>query len=393
LLFGLPLVDKTPPTIVRLAIYDRTRSIYEQNPRLLAARRSGNKFNISPALVQVSTPIISFGISAYDTQTGSTNHNGIFGSDLFLDQQPVIGFRMDRISYNYTKYLNAHIDYKTKANGGPYIQHLSEMPGYTNSIYKIESGNGTIDLSDGKIHQVNIYVYDADGNKSEMSFSIRYDGSPRYPSASNSRMFYPMMVDGLEFPDFEFYVGERSLYDSVHLQYVKTQNIGPNEVSDLHTVGPAYVPIQDAVTVRIKPSRELTEAEKSRTIMRRTSGTKKEVRKVQWNVGWAKANFTDLGSFQLSVDVNPPEIVPVGIADGSNLSKSSRIIFTIKDDNTQFKNFRAELDGQWLRFTNDKGRSFIYNFDEKCPRGEHELRISVEDEAGNRAERVIRFTR
>ena len=47
------------------------------------------------------------------------------------------------------------------------------------------------------------------------------------------------------------------------------------------------------------------------------------------------------------------------------------------------KNFRAELDGQWLRFTNDKGRSYIYKFDERCPYGVHELRVTVEDLAGN----------
>ena len=57
------------------------------------------------------------------------------------------------------------------------------------------------------------------------------------------------------------------------------------------------------------------------------------------------------------------------------------------------KNFRAELDGKWLRFTNDKGRSFIYIFDEKCGRGSHELKISIQDEAGNTTEKIYHFTR
>jgi murein DD-endopeptidase MepM/ murein hydrolase activator NlpD len=393
LLFGFPLLDKTAPTIQRLAVYDRTRSIYEQNPRFLSVRRSGNKFNISPELILVSSPLVSFGIGAFDTQTGSTNHNGIFESNLFIDNEPVIGFRMSRISYNYTKYLNAHIDYKTRVNGGPYIQHLSELPGYRNSIYQLVSGNGCIDLSNGKIHQVRIDVYDANGNKSQLSFSIRYDGSLRYASPSNGITFYPWMVDGIESPDFEFYVGERSLYDSVHIQHAKTNAVTAESISELHTVGPHYIPIQDPITIRIKPSRELTEAEKSRTIMHRSSGIKKEVRKVQWNNDWAKANFNELGSFQLMIDVDPPEIIPVGIADGANLSKSSRIVFTVRDNYAQFKNFRGELDGKWLRFTNDKGRSFIYSFDEKCSRGRHELKLSVEDEAGNRTEKVFRFTR
>jgi hypothetical protein len=34
-------------------------------------------------------------------------------------------------------------------------------------------------------------------------------------------------------------------------------------------------------------------------------------------------------------------------------------------------------------FTNDKGKTWIYTFDEKFPRGQHELKVRVEDEAGN----------
>ena len=393
LLFGFSVSDKTSPTVQRLAIYDRTKSIYEQNPRLLAVRRTGNNFNISPDLIVVSSPFISFGISAYDTQTGSTNHNGIYQSDLYLDNEPVVGFRMNRINYGQTKYLNAHIDYKTRVNGGPYIQHLAELPGYTNSIYEQALGDGRIDLTDGKPHRVRIEVFDANGNKSKLEFSIRYDGSTRYVSPSTGKMFYPLMVDGFETSNFEYYINERSLYDSVHIQYMNSNGASANAVSSVHTIGPSHIPIQEPITVRIKPSKELTEAEKTRTVMQRTNGTRKEVRKVQWNNGWAKANFAELGSFQLLVDVVPPEIIPVGITNGANLSKLSRIVFTIKDNNDQWKNFRAELDGQWLRFTNDKGRSFIYSFDEKCPRGQHQLKVTIEDEAGNKAEKVIEFVR
>jgi hypothetical protein len=65
----------------------------------------------------------------------------------------------------------------------------------------------------------------------------------------------------------------------------------------------------------------------------------------------------------------------------------------LADDNwKEIKNFRAELDGQWLRFV-QRGNHFTYKVDEHCQPGEHELRITVEDEAGNATERVIRFTR
>jgi hypothetical protein len=118
-----------------------------------------------------------------------------------------------------------------------------------------------------------------------------------------------------------------------------------------------------------------------------------DVVKVKKEGEWLTGKFREFGNFQLLVDNIPPVISAIGIRDNANLSKSSQIIFTITDNHKKIKNFRAELDGKWLRFTNDKGRSFIYRFDEMCPPGEHELKVSVEDEAGNQATKVFNFTR
>jgi hypothetical protein len=89
----------------------------------------------------------------------------------------------------------------------------------------------------------------------------------------------------------------------------------------------------------------------------------------------------------------PPQINTPGLAEGANLGKASRITFTVTDNLGKSKNVRTLLDGKWLRFTNDKGRTFIYRFDEKCLAGPHELTISAEDEAGNRTEKTVRFVR
>ena len=65
----------------------------------------------------------------------------------------------------------------------------------------------------------------------------------------------------------------------------------------------------------------------------------------------------------------------------------------ITDNFRQVKNYRATLDGKWLLFSNDKAKAFIYHFDEHCPPGKHELKVSVQDEAGNGAEKVLHFVR
>ena len=179
----------------------------------------------------------------------------------------------------------------------------------------------------------------------------------------------------------------------MHVNYTESNAVSPGAVSSVQSIGAAYIPLQDSFLIRIKPNNNLDVNKRDKVVMQRFAGAKKDVEKVQWQGGWASARFRDFGNFQLLIDEEPPKIIPVGFVEGGDLSRASRIVFIVKDNLDAFKNFRAELDGRWLRFTNDKGKSFIYNFDEHCPPGKHELKISVQDEAGNAATQVYHFTR
>jgi hypothetical protein len=109
--------------------------------------------------------------------------------------------------------------------------------------------------------------------------------------------------------------------------------------------------------------------------------------------GWYESSFRSFGNFQLIEDTIAPTIVSIGLRDGMNAAKLNRIAFVIRDNTKELENFTAFLDGKWIRFSNDKGSTFIYKFDEHCPPGPHVLKIAVEDCVGNRAERSYRFTR
>jgi hypothetical protein len=125
------------------------------------------------------------------------------------------------------------------------------------------------------------------------------------------------------------------------------------------------------------------------------NGAEKDVQRVEWDGRnfWASARFGEFGNFQLVDDRTPPVITPLGPLQGANLGKASRIAFMVKDDLGAIRNFRAELDGAWLCFTNDKAKAYIYKFDEHCPRGRHVLKVSVEDVAGNKTVQEYNFIR
>ncbi len=393
MLFGLPIPDKTTPVITRLALYNRTMSLYEQAPRMLTIKKTAEGYETTQSIVTVSARKVSFAVGAYDTQSGSTNQNGIYEAELYDNGQPITAFQMDNISYDHTRYLNAHIDYKLKSSGGPYVQHLSELPGYIHSIYSKVKGDGVIDLSDKAVHTIKIIVKDADGNVSTLQTKVQWNGENTPAPSVAGKMFYPLMLDVSENSSCEFYMGERCLYDSVHIAYKSSAATATSAISAIHTIGAAYIPLQEAMVVRIKPTRNLSASDQQRVVMQRFAGNKKEVQEVEWNNGWASAKFRDFGTFQLLLDTEAPQIITVGFANSSNVKNASRLVIQVKDNFGKHKNFRAELDGKWLRFTNDKSLSFIYKMDEKFPSGTHTLKVSVEDLAGNMTVKEFVLTR
>jgi len=395
-LFDFPIPDDVAPDIYRLAVYDRSISTYEQTPRLYPLKKVNGVYVPSTPVISINTHKVSFGIIANDRCTGSANKDGIFEARLFDNDSEVIRFQMDSISYDETRYLNAHIDYRLRSSGGPYIQHLSRLPGYTNGIYQPVSGDGVIRLNDDSAHPVRIEVLDARGNYSILAFGIKRDlsqaGITDPPSPFRQKNFYPGMINVFENDKLSFYLPEKCLYDSFRFQYQEMAAVSGYPLYRLHNNS---VPLQVTFPLKIRAS--VPEPLRNKVVIARTWNGRSDFEKAA-SIGffgetWYMARFREFGYFQVMVDTLPPLINAVGFKEGMNCSKLKRLVFVISDNTEELKNFKATLDGRWLRFSNDKGRSFIYPFDEQCAPGTHELILSVEDQVGNRTEKIFHFTR
>lgn len=394
LLFGLPMQDNVPPALVKLAMYDRTRSVYDQTPEFFYIKNTDSGYIIPKMpVVKMGLNKVSFAIQAYDRMSGSSNPNGIFSGKISLDNIPQAAFILDSIDYDETLYINAHIDYKYRENGGSYLQHLSQMPGDHGVAYKKINGDGVIALDDTDVHQINIDVRDAYNNISQLNFAIQYSDSlaALLPQRLSSSHFAPNTVNQIVKPDFELYIPKNALYDSVPSFYFQSNPVVANAISAQHQVADASYPLHTDLTVKIKANKAIDAASKNKIVIIRSSHGN-DIKKGVWNNGWLEAKFGDLGTFRAYTDLTFPEIDALGKGDTINLSSSTRIAFT-PTDNFGIKYFRAELDSQWIRFTNDKSRNWIYKFDERCPYGVHELKVTVEDLVGNRTTRSWWFKR
>ena len=396
-LFGFGIPDTIAPFISKLAVYDRSISTYEQSPKTFSLKKIKDSFTTNPSLIIVNSSKVSFGITATDRFNENANRNGIFETVLYDNDKPIVGFQLDSLSYAETRYLNGHIDYKLRSSGGGFIEHVSKLPGYNNTVYKTTNGDGVIIINDTTIHKIRLEVKDVNGNTSLVKFDIQ--GKANFMEAQNEdsatyfqlTSFHPGFINIFENSNISFYLPENCLYDSMRFKYSETTPKQGYTIFQLHNTS---VPLQSYFPITIKAANALPD----KMVMHRFANGRDDFAKAEpvtngKETGWYKASFREFGNFQLMIDTLPPIITPFGFKNGMNCTKQSRIVFVVKDNTEEIKKITATLDGNWLRFSNDKGSRFIYDFDEMCPEGVHELKIVAEDQVGNVAEKVYKFTR
>lgn len=390
LLFGFPIEDNIAPDIIRLAVYDRSISTYEQTPKIYPLKKVNGKFQPAGGIIKVNSDKISFAITAYDRYTGSTNQNGIYKAELFKDGKEIAGFEMDSISYDDTRYLNAHIDFKTKINGGPFLQHLSKLPGYVNGIYKTApKENGMIPLDDNDHHDIKIIVEDAQENSAVLQFDIQKTETTPVKNSSAEKLFEPNTINIFENESLSFYLPENAIYDAFHFKYSEKNSINGQKVFQLQNL---YTPAQCYFPIKIKGNFNISDTGK--IVMKQNTYNKERFQKASFEKGWYKAYFRDFGTYQLLLDISPPVVTPLfGFRDGMNISGMNKIVFSAIDNCKPIGSFNGYIDDQWILFTNDKELSFIYNIDKYCSPGEHILKIIVKDLVGNTTTKQYHFTR
>jgi len=390
LLFGMPLQDDVAPTLLKLAMYDRSISTYDQTPKIFPLKKTDSGYVIlKMPLLKTAFKRLSFAIQAVDKFTGSQNGNGIYTARIFKDEEPIAEFVLDEIDYSETEYVNAQIDYRYYKAGKGYFQHISPLPGKEERVYHIYNGDGLIHLDDTLQHTITIQVGDANENFSTTSFRIQFTNSISIDKSDRKpNNFIPGNVNVVEKKDFEAFLPEKCIYDTIQSVYNSTNSTLPNAVSALHQLNDNSYPVHEEMTIRIKPTIQVKKEWRDKIVIQRNGGN--AVLKPVWQGEWLSAKTGAFGSFIALVDLNPPQLNNIGKGDTVNLSPASRIVFT-PTDNSGIKSFRAELDGKWLMFTNDKGRSWIYKFDEQCPFGVHELKVRVEDIVGNVTEKTWWF--
>lgn len=388
-LFGFQINDEIAPKPTQIALYDLNNSIYEQQPKLVSLRGSGKTY-IIPDTVGINTNLAGIGLNVYDYMNGSSNTLNFYTATVYMDDALQSEVMLQNIGYEETRYLHAYVDYKTRKNNGTWIQLLFRLPGnFLESIFpQLNNTKGGLPLADANAHNVRIELEDGEGNISTISFYIKSTGNGERMSCK-SNLFTVNKDNAFENPNVKFTLGDKALYDNICFDFSKQTDI--SSYSDRYSIHRSNVPVHTYFDLYIKPNKPIPFELRDKVAMIYDDGKDESGSGATFDDGWYKIKTRQLGTYRLITDNTPPVLKALQ-ADGANLSKASTIRFSAKDETTSVKKFRAELNGKWLCFE-QKGSTYVYTFDEHCPRGTHDLVVTATDENNNTQTLRYTFTR
>lgn len=377
---GLGLQDQTAPDLVRLAVYDRDKSVYEQQPRVFSLVKKGNNY-VVPETIVLPFEKAFLAVQAVDRMTGFPNQNGIYQAQLFQGQELLTSFRMDNIGYDKTRYLNGHIDYRVKARGGPYYQMLFPPKHFNLDIYQQKNRSANFIVLSAEAKAYNLRVMDVHGNVSTVDFQLQKNASPSPVPKQDGALMVAGQLNVYEDSDVQFVFDEAAFYDDFHFRVTTLYANSSTQISSLYQALPDDIPVHQPFRVSMRPNRNVALIRMDRVVMKRSFKTKTEIKKAGFERGYFVAQFRDFGVFQLLEDLEPPKLVS-SLQQGATVVKGSKIVMEVADNNQTIREFRATAGGQWLMFQ-PSGNRFVYTVDEHLDLGEHILTVVVYDEAGN----------
>lgn len=392
-LFGLPINDSRAPEVLSLAIYDADKSIYEQQPTIVAVTKKNGVFAPANSLVTIAAKKVRIGILANDYMEGSTNTLGIYSMELHLDNKLQAATELKEIDFAQNRYMNAFADYKLKEAKKQWYQGLYQLKGNQLAVYTfMNEEGGALDIGNGNTHATKIVVKDASGNSSSVLFNLQ-SKNVTTPAAACAN---PVTTAGNAFSSAQvkFTLDGTQLYDDICLRVTETPS--SKYLSHVIQLHDAAVPMHHNTPLSIKLNQVLPFNLRTKLVFVHhiksaalPGNNPQSGVAAAYENGWAVAPVRTFGNYYVVADTTAPEIK---LAQKSpNLAKAKSISFTATDKLTSVKEMRAELDGKWLCFVR-KNNTYTYTFDEHCKPGKHVLKITATDESGNAATYNYAFT-
>ncbi|GLR16875.1 peptidase M23 [Portibacter lacus] len=377
--FNIKPIDKVAPIIPKVKIYYLDNKFAEIDGKILTPTVNGSNYTLPKQ--KIGAWRIGIGIQAYDPMV--YNKNGIHKMEMFVDDKKVYQFAFDSITFDDTRYINAHIDYKYYKKTKTRLHRLFKLPG--NQLPSINSIEPIINLYKDKPQKVLINISDFEGNISSLAFDVERSEDIAPPTPKIFNYFIPHNEANIvEQNNIKLIFPERALYEDLFL-YVNSSS--SEYLTNVYHIGNEITPLHRPLKLIIDSLRIDSSLMDKVCLLECTKPDRISTYGGNWKDGHFVASVSSFGNYAIGIDTIAPEIKPIQKSD--NFSKSSRMSFIISDNfsdsgSARGLRYNATINGQWAKFAYDlKTKKITHHFDTPPENKSHHLVLEVTDDRNN----------
>ncbi len=408
LLFDFDVPDELPPRIFRVKLYPagnesgvRTGSSKVAQPSfepvvLDASPGTGTPNYVLNAGSDIDAAgSIAFGIQAHDYHDRSNNRLGAYRIRLEANGRLLFASTMERVRFDHTRYINAHVDYAEYKLNRRWIQRSHKLPGNRLPIYELVEG-GYLRVVPDSVYQMKYTVEDAAGNASTLEFVISGTDSigVRPPDTASSDIVIPS-DEAFTFSRNQLRVRFESgtFYDDQPFAY---ELLAPREdaLSSVHQVSEDTVPLHKSMTISVRTGTVPDGLADKLLLGKLTDEGEVVSAGGRFQAGFVVSRTRSFGTYFVVADTTAPEVRITGLTADGRLSQAGQVTVRVKDDLSGIGEYNAYVDGEWalLQYDPKNGR-MIHEF-VGAPSGKtRKFVVSVTDNKGNKStvERSITY--
>ena len=324
-----------------------------------------------------------FDVFTTDKQDGANNNNGVYLIEASANGQVFFTAHYNRINFNTSRFINAHINYPRYAAQRVRYTRLYELennPLKITNTYPImnpsfQASKGWISVAEDSIIQVDVSILDYEKNQRNLTFYLR--GSAVLDDYSRTETLDWQRDNDLAIGPIKVHIPSGALYNTDEFNLFKKGD-------DTYVIGEAYVPLQKHMTL----SWDLDSVKQSKQgwfAWEYDNRGKKSAITGERKDAVLEIKTRSTGSYQLDQDLKKPEVRIVKNTPSLRSNSSFKEIQVHAADNkTGIDRYSARIDGSFARIDFDYKKELLKVIIPKdLVAGNHNLRIVVIDGVGN----------
>jgi len=375
---GIGPTDKVAPVLESLHLHSISSfgEITEKDVRYFKSKSP--IYTPHENTIEINSKRVGLGLQMYDRMDGSWNKNGVYGYQVKVDNKILFSWKADKFSFDQTRYINGFWDYERQWSHGQKVYLLYKQSCNSFSYYNT-AGDGILDLSDGVAKRVEIIVTDLHKNHSKVEFNII--GKTNNKRESVIRCDSLINISSGQF-DVSFH--ENAFYSPYEVKVESTTKQILGQSCQAVIIGDNTTSVNGYYTIKCQlpsgdPKRWTMVSQDSRGRYVHFGGDTLN--------GQFVAKVDQLGTFALYEDKEAPSIKVISFNPRSSAPWKFKVKDNLIDDGmTDEINYRATLDGQWLRMNYDKKNDvLIFSDFNRLTRKTGTFQLEVWDHCGNKA--------